>query len=239
MRISGSSWDPLFQSIMHNIRPLTLGGHKVLHKPAADAHEAKGTLILLHGYGADEYDLMGLANYFDPDLHVLSVRGNGATPFGGASWFDIDMLADGSLRFNVEQALASTSSVISLIESIEKGSEFHADQYLLGGFSQGASISQLVTLQLRHRIRGLLIMSGRLTESASALIQDQSVFKGLPVFAGHGQVDQVIPLAFGREIVEFWGALPVELEHHEYAMGHEINPQELEHIQAWLDRLIH
>jgi len=48
----------------------------------------------------------------------------------------------------------------------------------------------------------------------------------------------VIPIVFGREIVTFWEKLPVEFEHHEYPMGHEISQTELEHIQGWLESVL-
>lgn len=201
-----------------------------------DVRESKGTLILLHGYGADEHDLMGLVPYFDENLQVLSIRAPGSTAFGGASWFDIGMHADGSLQFNAEQALSSAQGVIQLIETMRSTGTITEGQIILGGFSQGASISNLITLSSPKLIKGLLIMSGRLTEGIKALLKDAESLRGLPVFAGHGTQDEVIPIEFGRQIVSFWEALPVHLEHYEYAMGHEINQAELLHIQAWFER---
>jgi len=84
-------------------------------------------------------------------------------------------------------------------------------------------------------IRALLLMSGRLTEGVELLTTAAESLKGLPVFAGHGTMDQVIPIDYGRKIVSFWESLPVNLDHHEYAMGHEINQEELTHIQNWFE----
>jgi len=91
-----------------DIEQLHINSRSVLHRPAADPEHALASLILLHGYGADEFDLMGLAPFFDDNIQVLSVRGSGLTPYGGASWFDIDMLSDGSLKFNIDQAKVSS-----------------------------------------------------------------------------------------------------------------------------------
>lgn len=211
----------------------------MLQRPAQDPDSLKGSVILLHGYGADEYDLMGLANYFDADLQVFSIRAPGMTPFGGASWFDIEMLADGSLKFDFEQALTSSRGVISLIREMQKQGLISDKQVILGGFSQGATISSMVTLTEPEMIRALLILSGRLHEAAHDLLKSPDVLQGLPIFAGHGVNDPVIPISFGRDLVKFWEALPVKLEHHEYVMGHEISPQELDHIQTWLAAIIH
>jgi len=214
---------------------LKIDGRNVLRRGANSEHDFKGTLVLLHGYGADEYDLMGLSPYFEPDLDILSIRGPGQTPYGGASWFDIDMLSDGSLKFNVSQAQASCDGVITLIDQLKAEGVIKDEKIILAGFSQGASISNLITLNKPDLIRALLLMSGRLTEGVELLTTAAESLKGLPVFAGHGTMDQVIPIDYGRKIVSFWESLPVNLDHHEYAMGHEINQEELTHIQNWFE----
>lgn len=223
---------------MNNIEQHNISNRKILQRPAVDESSSKGTLILLHGYGADEYDLMGLASYFDPDLQILSIRGPGSTMYGGASWFDIDMLPDGSLKFNLDQALESTSNLIQLIPELKAQGLISESKIILAGFSQGATISNLITLMKPGLIRALLIMSGRLDERASELIQDQKLLSEMPVFAGHGVNDNVIPIEFGRQIVAFWEKQPVVLEHHEYPMGHEICQDELLHIQSWMEKVL-
>ena len=222
---------------MNSIEQLSIKGRSVLHRPARDLKQARATLVLLHGYGADEYDLMGLASYFDPDIQVLSIRGSGLTPYGGASWFDIDMLSDGSLKFNIDQAKVSTQGVIEIIAHLQETAIIANKQIILAGFSQGATISNLITLQIPERLRAMLIMSGRLPEDMAELSGDTSRFKNLPIFAGHGTHDNVIPIEYGRQIVSFWSPI-AELEHHEYPMGHEISQPELEHIQMWLKKVL-
>ncbi len=224
---------------MSNFEQLNISGRKVLKRPPIDSDSSKGTLVLLHGYGADEYDLMGLAPYFDENLQIISIRGPRSTVYGGASWFDIDMLPDGRLRFNPEQALTSTALVLDTIKELQSQEVITEDRVILGGFSQGASISNLVTLQNPEWVSGLLIMSGRLIDDAIELLKDPQTLLKLPVFAGHGTNDAVIPLEYGRQIVEFWEKLPVELIHYEYSMGHEISQNELSHIQNWLDSVHH
>ncbi|MCF6239611.1 MAG: dienelactone hydrolase family protein, partial [Candidatus Marinimicrobia bacterium] len=155
--------------------------------------------------------------------------------YGGASWFDIDMNTDGSLKFNIEQALESAGGIAKLVADLKQQEIIQDDKIMLGGFSQGATVSQLVALKYPELLKALLIMSGRLTDQAVELLQKPADLKDLPVFAGHGAHDNVIPLEFGRQIVSFWEKLPVALEHHEYPMGHEICEEELGHIQEWMN----
>jgi len=221
---------------MNNIEQLKVSGRKILRRPPANSSSSIGTMILLHGYGADEYDLMGLTPYFDANLQILSIRGPGTVMYGGASWFDIDLHADGSLEFNIEQAMESTSGIIQLINKLMSEGMI-GQKFIMAGFSQGATISQLVTLKQPEIIKALLIMSGRLTGEAEELVDDPERWKDLPVFAGHGTHDNVIPVEYGRQLVSFWRRLPVVLRHHEYPMGHEISQDELGHIQGWLNTI--
>jgi len=80
-------------------------------------------------------------------------------------------------------------------------------------------------------------MSGRLPEDVAELSGDISRFSRLPVFAGHGSHDNVIPIEYGRQIVSFWNPI-AELEHYEYPMGHEISQSELTDIQGWLGKVL-
>ena len=222
---------------MNNIDQLNINGTSVLRRAPSSVDKEFSTLILLHGYGADEYDLMGLAAYFDASMQVLSIRGPGSTLYGGASWFDIDMLPDGSLKFNIDQAKVSTDKVVEIISNLKSDGVIPGKRIILGGFSQGATISNLVTLFKPELIEALLIMSGRMPEGAESLVNPNFAFSSLPVFAGHGTNDTVIPIAFGRQIVSFWGPRS-KLVHHEYPMGHEISQQELQDIQSWLEKVI-
>ena len=223
---------------MSQIQQLNYSGRSVLVRPAQSQAERKGTLILLHGYGADEYDLMGLASYFDPNLQVLSIRAPGQTPFGGAAWFDINMAADGSLIFDADQAVTSSQGVHELILEMQADGTIPEQRVVLGGFSQGASISSLVALANPELLTGLLIMSGRLTEGIEKFITDREKLHSLPVFVGHGTHDPVIPIDFGRQMVAFWKQLPVKLTHDEYPMAHEINQAELQAILNWFSEEI-
>lgn len=222
---------------MPDIQRLTVNGRSVVQRPAANMAAPQATLVLLHGYGADEFDLMGLASYFRPDIQVLSIRGGSVTPFGGASWFDIDMLADGSLKFNIDQAKVGTTDVIEIIRQMQRDGIIPSKKIILGGFSQGATISNLVTVEETDLIQALLVMSGRLPEDMETLAGEKSRFASLPVFAGHGTHDNVIPISFGRDIVSFWDPI-ADLQHHEYPMGHEISQAELQHILAWMDCIL-
>jgi len=197
----------------------------------------RATLLLLHGYGADEYDLMGLAPQLPQSLDLISIRGPGQTPFGGAAWFDIGTTPDGSLVFHEEQALAVAEGLQSLVPALHKAGIIRTESLFLGGFSQGCSIAMLLTALQPEHFRGLLLMSGRMTDSLRETLLLADLAEGFPVFIAHGSEDSVIPLKFGRELRDHWERTGPHSQYREYAMGHEICSRELADINTWFEQL--
>jgi phospholipase/carboxylesterase len=202
------------------------------------ASDSKATLVLLHGYGADEHDLVGLYPNLPDDLDLICVRGSGRTPYGGAAWFDIGMEPDGSLIFNEDQAVVAAQSVAELITGMVSENLLRSRKIIIGGFSQGASIAMLTAALGINEFDGLMILSGRMTENLAQRLSSNSLREHFPVFAAHGVGDPVIPLSFGRAIQDFWSNQMVDFEYHEYEMGHQICMAELEHMNEWLGRFL-
>ena len=85
-----------------------------------DTDKAGKLLILLHGYGADMHDLIGLSTWFKPQVDLLCLDGLMATPFGGREWFDITYTPTGDLVFNDAQALTAARKVANVIRKFLK-----------------------------------------------------------------------------------------------------------------------
>src|SRR5262249_43004170 len=106
----------------------------VAERPAAA--DPEGLLVLLHGRGADEHDLLPLANLLDPErkLLVVTPRGPLSLPPGGAHWYIVRELGypdPATFRPTFE---AATSWLDGLVD--ETGLSW--ERVALGGFSQGA-----------------------------------------------------------------------------------------------------
>lgn len=213
-------------------------GRKIALHRSPDSVEHAGTLLLLHGYGADEHDLIGLHPYLSPELDIICIRAAGQTPFGGAAWFDITQSMDGSLHFNSEQALDAAQEINRLRREMLSSGFIRPGKLLLGGFSQGASVSMLSTFLQPEGLNGLLIMSGRITDKLAEVSDKSEAIQDLPVFVSHGSHDPVIPIEFGHEVRDFWTNQPARSEYHEYPMAHQIAAEQLVDIKTWLSGIL-
>ena len=194
-------------------------------RPPLQPSERTPILVMLHGIGSDERDLLGLAPMLDPRLHLVAYRA--PRPYGsGYSWFDITW--DGiTITFNESQAAESLAALALDIASLV--SDIEQPQLYVGGFSQGAAMTLGLLPELQSSLSGALVLSGR--KSESLVLPD---LEGLPVLVQHGLYDNVIPVENGHRIRDDLAAAEAEVTYREYAMGHEVSTQSLADLGEWL-----
>jgi phospholipase/carboxylesterase len=182
---------------------------------------AIATLVLLHGLGADEHDLIGLATELDPRLKVVSVRAPLHSEWGGYSWFGID-LSSSELRIDAEEARESLEKLRSFLTEIE-------GPILLGGFSQGAMMTIGVLLEHEDLIVGAIAMSGGKLPCFEPTGQSPK-----PIFMSHGRMDPVVPFEFGQTSAHELEALGHSVNFHAYSMGHTISEECMSDLSSWV-----
>ncbi len=206
-----------------------------LSRPPAEKGNSKAPLLLLlHGVGSNEEDLMGLAEYLDSRWHIISARAPvvmGPQSFG---WFQVQWGLDGRIRYDQEEARASLLLVNQFVQELYNGYDVDPAHTYLVGFSQGAILSSAVLLTAPDTVAGAVLMSGRpprdiMEETvAAARLQDK------PIVMTHGLYDEVIPIQEGRALRDTFAAFPVALDYSEYPMGHTISLDSLNHVNRWL-----
>jgi len=188
--------------------------------------------LLLHGLGADEHDLFGLAPWLDPRLVVVSARAPREAQPMGHSWFDIDW-SEYPPRIDVAQVLESRDAILQF--AAEAAHVYGADpaRTWLVGFSQGASMAAACALHRPDLLRGVVAHSGRIPRQALAAGPPPGV-AGLPILWQHGSADPVVPIEYGHEARDLLGGFGLDVDYCEYPIGHEISPEGLEDMARWL-----
>lgn len=192
-----------------------------------------GTLVVLHGYGADERDLLSIGPELDPGLRVVSLQAPIALPWGGRAWFNLRQSPTG-FAWEPAEVLAAHEQALAAIERV--AAEDKRPPLLLG-FSQGACMALMTALVRPGTVRGVLSLSGVPPRLPEALRAKPDALKGLPVFAAHGTQDPLLPIALGRANHTELAALGLDVTWREYAMPHAVVQQELADARAWLKTL--
>jgi len=198
-------------------------------QPSADVP----LLLLLHGVGSNERDLIQLAPYLDPRFFVISARAPITLAPGMYAWFEVQLDPVRPI-INPQQAESSRQKLLTFIdETIETHGIDPARVYLMG-FSQGAIMSFSVGLTRLEKVAGIVAMSGRVLPEIIPHIAPPEALAGLPIFVAHGTEDQVLPIHHGRAARDLLQRLPVALTYREYPIGHHVSDQSLADIAAWL-----
>ena len=190
-------------------------------------------LVLLHGIGSNEQDLMGLAPSLDGRFLVVSARAPITLERGAYAWFHIQFTPTGIL-IQPEEAEASRLLVLKFVDEVVEAYSADANRVFLMGFSQGCIMSLAASLTEPKRFAGVVGMSGRLMPEIEPKIAPAAELQGFPMIIVHGTLDQVLPIAYGRGIRDKLQTLPVDLTYREYPMPHTVSPESLRDVAAWL-----
>jgi phospholipase/carboxylesterase len=203
--------------------------HKIL-PPRTKTTSKAPALIMLHGRGADENDLIGLSQYLDERLFIISVRAPYQFAYsGGFTWFDIVDIGKPDKKMFDE----SYQKLMQFLEDAKSGYPIDPQKIILFGFSMGAMMSYVVALTQPDTVKGILANSGIIPEDAG-LKYEWDKIKGKPFFVAHGKYDSIIPISFAKRAKELLKNAGADLTYREYEMDHQIDEESLNDIAKWL-----
>jgi phospholipase/carboxylesterase len=206
-----------------------------LERAAAD--EAEGLLVLHHGRGTSERDLIGLADLLDLErrLRVVTPRAPLQLPGSpGYHWYLVPRVG----YPDHESFEAARAALAELHDRLWEESGIGPERTVLGGFSMGAVMSYTMGLGgERPAPAGILAFSGFVptVEGWEPSFSDRA---GTRVFISHGRNDPVISVEFAhkaRELVEGGG---LDLTYRESELGHQIDPAHLREAATWLEEML-
>jgi phospholipase/carboxylesterase len=193
--------------------------------------EPEGLLVLFHGRGADELDLQPFFDVLDPERRLLGVtpRGPLSLPPGGAHWYVVPRVGYPDPETFAETYAAGSAWLDALAEQ----TGIPAERTVLGGFSQGAVMSYAWGLGPdRPRPAGIVAMSGFIPTVAGWA---PSLEAPLPRIAiGHGTLDPVIGVEFGRQARETLEQAGADVLYEEYPLPHSADPAFVRGLASWL-----
>lgn len=206
-------------------------GLSYLDRPAAA--QPQGLLILHHGRGTNERDLLGLADALDAErrLRVITPRAPLQLPGSpGYHWYLVPRVGYPD-RDSFHTARAALADLHDLLWQ-ETGVE--ASRTVLGGFSMGAVMSYAMALSVdRPPVAGVLAFSGfvPVVDGWEPSFEDRQSTRA---FVSHGSRDPVIEVGFARSAREQLEGGGLEVEYRESELGHQIDPAHLRDAAAWL-----
>jgi phospholipase/carboxylesterase len=198
-------------------------------RPAAG--DPEGALVLFHGRGADENDLFPLLDALDPERRLVGAtpRGPLSLPPGGAHWYVLGGIP-------TPEPTTFRSSFGAAAEWLENFLGEHGlgyDRLVLGGFSQGGMMAYSLGLGSgRPRPTALTVFSSFIPTVEGFELDLSPPLP--PVAIGHGTLDQVIGVEWGRQARELLERAGAEVLYRETPMFHQIDPEFVREVSVWL-----
>jgi predicted esterase len=199
--------------------------HKYVPPTAGSPLAGGTTLLLLHGTGGDENDLMPLGRALLPGAGLLGVRGN-VSERGAARFFR--RLAEGV--FDQEDLTRRTAELAEFIDSASRVYHLDRDRIIAVGFSNGANIAASLLLREANVLRRALLFSPMMPFEPERL----PVLEGTAVFISAGRNDPIVPAEQVTRLSDALEKAGARVTLHWEQGGHTIARQAVEAAAAWI-----
>jgi len=209
--------------------------HHLVHFPASFQNQEPNshypTILALHGRGSNEQDLIELAPHLSDGLLWISPRAPLVLGPDSYEWYRVRVIG----RPEPEQVLSALEIIDHFIDEIISTYPINPQELFLLGFSQGSLLCLCYMLSHPSRIAGVIAQSGYIPTNVNLEINEADV-KNEPFILTHGEHDTMIPVDWARASRDQLQKLGVDLDYHEFQMGHSVSMESLSVIATWLKK---
>ncbi|WP_026286204.1 alpha/beta hydrolase [Salsuginibacillus kocurii] len=191
-----------------------------------EGRKDRPVLLLLHGTGGTEQDLLPLAGLIDKEASVLSVRGN-VLENGMPRFFR--RLEEGV--FDHEDLVKRTEELHTFLDEAADYYQFERDNVIAVGYSNGANIAGSLIFHYENSLKGAILHHPMVPVKDSTLPK----IKGLPVFIGAGENDPICEPEETKELKAILEKAEAEVELFWENQGHQLTEREVQAAAKWYE----
>jgi phospholipase/carboxylesterase len=208
----------------------------LVHLVRESHREPAGALVLLHGRGADERDLVPVLDVLDPQRRLVGLTPGAPLPGpgGGRWWYQVPRVGfPDPATFH-----ATYARLTSFLDGWLADRAIGWERTIVGGFSMGCVMSYAVGVgRGRPSPAGILAMSGFIP-TVEGWAAELASRRGQPVLITHGARDPVISVEFARDARARAEAARLAVDYHEHEGGHHLDRETLALMRAWVQALV-
>ena len=206
----------------------------------APTGEARGSVVWLHGLGADGHDFEPIVPLLDlPDVRFVfpNAPARPVTINGGMvmpAWYDILTLGGPGPGERAPDVRQSAGLVEALIEREERRG-VASSRIVLAGFSQGAAMALHVGIRYRRPLLGMMVLSGYEVLAETREAEAGAANRATPILFCHGTQDPLVAVGRGRQAYRAHAIPERPTEWHEFPIAHEVSLPEIAVVRDWLE----
>ena len=214
------------------------------HVELATGPEPRGTVIWLHGLGADGWDFVPLVRELPlpEDLQLRFIFPHAperpVTINNGSvmrAWYDIAQ--SDIARVPDERGIRESQAAVESLIARERDRGGVPERIVLAGFSQGGAIALQAGLRHRQRLAPIDALSSYLALEDSLDAEASAANKSTPIFMAHGTQDPIVPLQLAEASQRTLRMRGYEVEWHTWPMPHSVCAEEVEALGNFLARI--
>ena len=187
--------------------------------------KSERTLLLLHGTGGNERDLIPLGHELDPNAALLSPRGkvleNRMPRF-------FRRLAEGV--FDLEDLKNRTHELADFVIAATRHYEIDIKNIVAVGYSNGANIAASVLLLRPERLSAAILFRAMVP----LVPETQPNLSSVRVWIGAGSIDPIVPASETKELAELLRGAGADVTIRFFQAGHDLTQQDVEAARKWL-----
>ncbi|KVA57424.1 phospholipase [Burkholderia cepacia] len=220
---------------MTDVLPLTTepeSGLQYRLRPAAGRPVAR--LLLLHGVGGNETNLLNLAGIIDPRIEIAFLRAPLTFGPGQHAWFPVRFGPNGP-EIDAARADESRIQLITLLRAFRaRDGAASALPTVIAGFSQGGIMSAGVGLTSPDDVAAFAVLCGRILPEIDPLIAPRDALRPLHALIVHGRFDDKLPVAWADTADAKLTSLGVAHDTRLYDAGHELTEEMAGDFSRWI-----
>jgi phospholipase/carboxylesterase len=183
------------------------------------------TLVLLHGTGGDEHDLLPLGRALHQSAALLSLRGR---VLEGSMPRFFRRFAEG--RFDLDDVRVRAGELAAFLDEAATVYRLERDQMVAVGYSNGANIAHATMLLHPRALAGAALLHAQFVLAPDPLPS----LAGCAVFLAAGEADPIVPLAEARRLVDTLAAAGATVTPFWSRGGHALTGDDVSHARAWV-----
>lgn len=182
------------------------------------------TLLLLHGTGGNENELVSIGKQIDPEANILSVRGN-VIEYGMPRFFKRKAMG----VFDEESVVEETHHLCDFVRSSALKYKFDCKKVVAIGYSNGANIAVSVLFHYEQAFQKAILFHPMVP------LRDIDLpnLKGTKVFIGAGKADRMMPEHEVEELTQMLHSANADVEVFWTDYGHQLSREEIKVAREW------
>ncbi|MDV2685045.1 alpha/beta hydrolase [Alkalihalophilus lindianensis] len=184
------------------------------------------TLVLLHGTGGNEEDLLPLADIIAPKAAVLGIRGN-VLENGMPRFFR--RLSEGV--FDEEDLIFRTKELNEFLDEAAENYHFNRENLVAIGYSNGANIAASLLYHYQSSLKGAALFHAMVPRRDVEIPSANEV----PIFIGAGKLDPLIPAKETKELIDDLNRAGANVTEYWGEGGHQLTRDEVIDAKRWFE----